>query len=59
MLGDLKMEVGFMIDGLSAMMMCVVTFVWLMSMFRSSRSQNWLSYRSSWIRRSKKDARKS
>jgi NADH-quinone oxidoreductase subunit L len=30
MLGDLKMEVGFMIDGLSAMMMCVVTFVSLM-----------------------------
>jgi NADH-quinone oxidoreductase subunit L len=29
-LGDLKMEVGFMIDGLSAMMMCVVTFVSLM-----------------------------
>ncbi|UZG43127.1 NADH-quinone oxidoreductase subunit L [Caldimonas thermodepolymerans] len=28
--GDLKMEVGFMIDGLSAMMMCVVTFVSLM-----------------------------
>ncbi|HEX5357022.1 MAG TPA: NADH-quinone oxidoreductase subunit L [Aquabacterium sp.] len=29
-LGSLKMEVGFMIDGLSAMMMCVVTFVSLM-----------------------------
>jgi NADH-quinone oxidoreductase subunit L len=29
-LGDLKMEVGFMIDGLTAMMMCVVTFVSLM-----------------------------
>ncbi len=29
-LGGLKMEVGFMIDGLSAMMMCVVTFVSLM-----------------------------
>ncbi|WP_092942183.1 NADH-quinone oxidoreductase subunit L [Roseateles sp. YR242] len=29
-LGNLKMEVGFMIDGLSAMMMCVVTFVSLM-----------------------------
>jgi len=29
-LGDLKMEVGFLIDGLSAMMMCVVTFVSLM-----------------------------
>ena len=28
--GDLKMEVGFLIDGLSAMMMCVVTFVSLM-----------------------------
>jgi NADH-quinone oxidoreductase subunit L len=26
-LGGLKMEVGFLIDGLSAMMMCVVTFV--------------------------------
>ena len=29
-LGDLKMEVGFMVDGLTAMMMCVVTFVSLM-----------------------------
>ncbi len=29
-LGDLKMEVGFLIDPLSAMMMCVVTFVSLM-----------------------------
>ena len=29
-LGDLKMEIGFMIDGLTAMMMCVVTFVSLM-----------------------------
>lgn len=29
-LGQLKMEVGFLIDGLSAMMMCVVTFVSLM-----------------------------
>ena len=29
-LGDLKMEVGFLVDGLSAMMMCVVTFVSLM-----------------------------
>lgn len=29
-LGGFKMEVGFMIDGLSAMMMCVVTFVSLM-----------------------------
>ena len=29
-IGDLKMEVGFLIDGLSAMMMCVVTFVSLM-----------------------------
>jgi NADH-quinone oxidoreductase subunit L len=29
-LGAFKMEVGFMIDGLSAMMMCVVTFVSLM-----------------------------
>jgi NADH-quinone oxidoreductase subunit L len=28
--GSLKMEVGFLIDGLSAMMMCVVTFVSLM-----------------------------
>ena len=29
-LGGLKMEIGFLIDGLSAMMMCVVTFVSLM-----------------------------
>lgn len=29
-LGELKMEVGFLIDGLTAMMMCVVTFVSLM-----------------------------
>ena len=29
-IGPLKMEVGFLIDGLSAMMMCVVTFVSLM-----------------------------
>jgi NADH-quinone oxidoreductase subunit L len=29
-LGELKMEVGFMVDGLTAMMMCVVTFVSLM-----------------------------
>ena len=29
-LGDLKMEIGFMVDGLTAMMMCVVTFVSLM-----------------------------
>ncbi len=29
-LGPLKMEVGFLIDGLTAMMMCVVTFVSLM-----------------------------
>ncbi len=29
-IGALKMEVGFLIDGLSAMMMCVVTFVSLM-----------------------------
>jgi NADH-quinone oxidoreductase subunit L len=29
-LGSLKMEVGFLIDSLSAMMMCVVTFVSLM-----------------------------
>jgi len=29
-LGGLKMEVGFMVDGLTAMMMCVVTFVSLM-----------------------------
>ncbi len=28
--GDLKMEVGFLIDSLTAMMMCVVTFVSLM-----------------------------
>ena len=28
--GQLKMEVGFLIDGLTAMMMCVVTFVSLM-----------------------------
>ncbi|WP_374426173.1 NADH-quinone oxidoreductase subunit L [Ideonella dechloratans] len=28
--GSLKMEVGFLIDGLTAMMMCVVTFVSLM-----------------------------
>ncbi len=30
MLGGLKMEVGFLVDGLTAMMMCVVTFVSLM-----------------------------
>ena len=29
-LGSLKMEVGFLVDGLTAMMMCVVTFVSLM-----------------------------
>ncbi len=29
-LGSLKMEIGFMVDGLTAMMMCVVTFVSLM-----------------------------
>jgi NADH-quinone oxidoreductase subunit L len=29
-LGPLKMEVGFVVDGLTAMMMCVVTFVSLM-----------------------------
>ncbi|MBI5257345.1 MAG: NADH-quinone oxidoreductase subunit L [Burkholderiales bacterium] len=29
-LGALKMEVGFLVDGLTAMMMCVVTFVSLM-----------------------------
>ncbi|MBS0450965.1 MAG: NADH-quinone oxidoreductase subunit L [Proteobacteria bacterium] len=29
-IGGLKMEVGFLIDGLTAMMMCVVTFVSLM-----------------------------
>ena len=28
--GGLKMEIGFLVDGLSAMMMCVVTFVSLM-----------------------------
>jgi len=30
MVGGLKMEIGFLIDGLTAMMMCVVTFVSLM-----------------------------
>ena len=30
LVGDLKMEVGFLVDGLTAMMMCVVTFVSLM-----------------------------
>ena len=30
MVGGLKMEVGFLVDGLTAMMMCVVTFVSLM-----------------------------
>jgi NADH-quinone oxidoreductase subunit L len=29
-IGGLKMEIGFLVDGLSAMMMCVVTFVSLM-----------------------------
>ena len=28
--GDLKMQIGFLVDGLTAMMMCVVTFVSLM-----------------------------
>src|SRR5437764_3094031 len=28
--GSLKMEIGFLVDGLTAMMMCVVTFVSLM-----------------------------
>ena len=28
--GDLTMEIGFLVDGLTAMMMCVVTFVSLM-----------------------------
>jgi NADH-quinone oxidoreductase subunit L len=28
--GNLKMEIGFLVDGLTAMMMCVVTFVSLM-----------------------------
>ena len=28
--GGLKMEIGFLVDGLTAMMMCVVTFVSLM-----------------------------
>ena len=28
--GGLKMEVGFLVDGITAMMMCVVTFVSLM-----------------------------
>ena len=28
--GDLRMEIGFLVDGLTAMMMCVVTFVSLM-----------------------------
>lgn len=30
LIGGLKMEVGFLVDGLTAMMMCVVTFVSLM-----------------------------
>ena len=30
MVGGLKMEIGFLVDGLTAMMMCVVTFVSLM-----------------------------
>lgn len=30
LVGGLKMEIGFMVDGLTAMMMCVVTFVSLM-----------------------------
>ncbi|MEO6407796.1 MAG: proton-conducting transporter membrane subunit, partial [Burkholderiaceae bacterium] len=30
LLGDLKMEIGFLVDGLTAMMMAVVTFVSLM-----------------------------
>ncbi|TNF54265.1 MAG: NADH-quinone oxidoreductase subunit L, partial [Burkholderiales bacterium] len=29
-IGGLKMEIGFLVDGLTAMMMCVVTFVSLM-----------------------------
>jgi NADH-quinone oxidoreductase subunit L len=29
-IGSLKMEIGFLVDGLTAMMMCVVTFVSLM-----------------------------
>lgn len=29
-IGDLRMEIGFMIDGMTALMMCVVTFVSLM-----------------------------
>jgi NADH-quinone oxidoreductase subunit L len=29
-IGNLKMEIGFLVDGLTAMMMCVVTFVSLM-----------------------------
>jgi NADH-quinone oxidoreductase subunit L len=29
-IGGLKMEVGFLVDGLTAMMMCVVSFVSLM-----------------------------
>ena len=28
--GNLRMEIGFMIDGITALMMCVVTFVSLM-----------------------------
>jgi hypothetical protein len=32
--GDLKMEIGFLVDGLTAMMMCVVTFVSLMGCFQ-------------------------
>ena len=30
LVGGLKMEIGFLVDGLTAMMMCVVTFVSLM-----------------------------
>ena len=34
--GGLKMEIGFLVDGLTAMMMCVVTFVSLMAITPSA-----------------------
>ena len=37
--GDLKMEIGFLVDGLTAMMMCVVTFVSLMVHIYTVRSE--------------------
>jgi formate hydrogenlyase subunit 3/multisubunit Na+/H+ antiporter MnhD subunit len=37
--GGLKMEIGFLVDGLTAMMMCVVTFVSLM--VHSTPSATW------------------